>query len=323
MTTPSVEDLKNSVDYLKWFLDDLKKEVSPDSTDIDNLKTDIEKIKGDISNKKGELAPDDSNLDDLEDLENVINQIENDLNELMSTIPAVPVWDDTDTTPDSPDAVWDDTETAENGWLSSVAWWAIFSGGWYALVEATVAWLNRNERVKMRKTLDWAQIKAAIKNSVDTLKKQIEGWKVRLSSKQISMLKKHIAEIEKWLSIADDDAKAALKARQELDSKIPLNLLEATWLTAKQIEKIEEIAPEISKLKWKPTEIKALLEGKWINLSNEMIEALSKAKNLDEVKNITIVLKNWKWIAKLFRSMKWLVLTDVVFWWFDVWNFVN
>lgn len=203
--------------------------------------------------------------------------------------------------------------------VGAVVWW----GG------AAAVWglnkLNQSRELKkMTKNIDAKQMKSTVEKAITALQKQKEVLFAadRLSSKQVHTIDKHLKKLTDGLQNLDDEGLDLIKTWKALDGKLPKSLLKSTVLDPKTLSKIEKLAPEL--VGKSDEEIKALLKAKNIqNIPDELLETLKLAKNADEIKGMTKVLRHGTKANRILQTLAGAMVIDVACFGLDVWMYLE
>ncbi len=176
----------------------------------------------------------------------------------------------------------------------------------------------------MAKNIDARQMKMTIENAITTLDKQKQVLTAanRLSTKQVNTIDKHIRKLTDGLQNLDDEGIELIKIWKSLDGKLPRKLLQGTGLSPHILSRLEDFAPHL--IGKTPEEITFLLKQHNIpHISEEVIKSLSAAKNIDEFKGMTQVLKHGTKANRIFQTLAGAMVIDVACFGLDVWMYLE
>ena len=183
--------------------------------------------------------------------------------------------------------------------------------------------LNRaRERRKISKNLSPEQIKDQLNWALETMKKQRDALKARLSSKQLKVLDKNIEELSKGFSNFDKETVDLLKVRDSLGGKIPSKLLSQFKLDPKTLKQISLLSNQL--VKKTPSEIQAILKSNNIlDVSDDLVESFSKAASKAELESMCTLLSRGTKLSRAIKTFKGAMLFDMACLWFDVFVFLE
>ena len=223
----------------------------------------------------------------------------------------------------------------ENDSNSSVAW-AVASWAWFW---ATMAMWKLAESENYRKLAEWLDAKQ-IRSTIESWIVSLEKYKnvlggTRLSSRQVNTIDKHLNKLRDWLDSIWDDSIELLKARWELDNKLPKEVLEGSWISQSQILKIEKYSDKMSEIieaakkegvsEWEIAKrLKKLLnENNVVWVSDDVLKSLAKAKDASEIKKMLKIIRHGSRLNKCIQTLKWALLVDVACLGLDVWVYLE
>ena len=224
----------------------------------------------------------------------------------------------------------------ENWNTNSAVAWAVASWAWFW---ATMAMWKLAESANYKKLAEWLdakQVRTTIESGIQALEKYKNSVNdLRLSSRQIKSIDKHISKLKSWLDSVWDDSIALLKTWGELENtpphnRLPRSVVENAWLSQKQLLRIEKYSDEMSELIQSARaegvsedeivkRLQNLLKEKdasWI--SDEVLKSLASAKDATEIKKMTKILRHGSRINRFIQTLAWAMLIDVACLWLDV-----
>ncbi len=229
----------------------------------------------------------------------------------------------------------------ENWNTNSAVAWAVASWAWFW---ATMAMWKLAESANYKKLAEWLdakQVRTTIESGIQALEKYKNSVNdLRLSSRQIKSIDKHISKLKSWLDSVWDDSIALLKTWGELENtpphnRLPRSVVENAWLSQKQLLRIEKYSDEMSELIQSARaegvsedeivkRLQNLLKEKDVSwISDEVLKSLASAKDATEIKKMTKILRHGSRINRFIQTLAWAMLIDVACLWLDVWVYLE
>ena len=229
----------------------------------------------------------------------------------------------------------------ENWNTNSAVAWAVTSWAWFW---ATMAMWKLAESANYKKLAEWLdakQVRTTIESGIQALEKYKNSVNdLRLSSRQIKSIDKHISKLKSWLDSVWDDSIALLKTWGELENtpphnRLPRSVVENAWLSQKQLLRIEKYSDEMSELIQSARaegvsedeivkRLQNLLKEKDVSwISDEVLKSLASAKDATEIKKMTKILRHGSRINRFIQTLAWAMLIDVACLWLDVWVYLE
>ena len=183
--------------------------------------------------------------------------------------------------------------------------------------------LNRaRERRKISKNLSPDKIKEQLNWALETMKKQRDALKARLSSKQLKVLDKNIDELSKGFENFDKETIDLLKSWDSLGGKISNKILFHLGLDPKTLKQISLLSDQL--IGKTPSDIQTILKSNNIlNVGDDLVESFSKAASKAELDSMCILLSRGTKLSRAIKTFKGAMLFDMACLWFDVYQYLE
>ena len=178
------------------------------------------------------------------------------------------------------------------------------------------------ETRNITKNLSPDKIKGKLNWALETMKKQRDALKTRLSSKQLKVLDKNINELSKGFANFDKEAIDLLKSWDSLGGKIPNKILFHLGLDPKTLKQISLLSDQL--IGKSPAEIQAILKSNNIlNVGDDLVESFSKAASKAELESMCTLLSRGTKLNRAIKTFKGAMLFDMACLWFDVYVYLE
>ena len=183
--------------------------------------------------------------------------------------------------------------------------------------------LNRaRERRNIAKNLSPDKIKEQLNWALETMKKQRDALKARLSSKQLKVLDKNIDELSKGFENFDKETIDLLKSWDSLGGKISNKILFHLGLDPKTLKQISLLSDQL--IGKTPSDIQTILKSNNIlNVGDDLVESFSKAASKAELDSVCILLSRGTKLSRVIKTFKGAMLFDMACLWFDVYQYLE
>ena len=210
----------------------------------------------------------------------------------------------------------------KNSWHHSeiIGVWVGAAGVW---ATKGIDMLNRaRERRKISKNLSPDKIKEQLNWALETMKKQRDALKARLSSKQLKVLDKNIDELSKGFENFDKETIDLLKSWDSLGGKISNKILFHLGLDPKTLKQISLLSDQL--IGKTPSDIQTILKSNNIlNVGDDLVESFSKAASKAELDSMCILLSRGTKLSRAIKTFKGAMLFDMACLWFDVYQYLE
>ena len=183
--------------------------------------------------------------------------------------------------------------------------------------------LNRvRETRNITKNLSPEQIKDQLNWALETMKKQRDALKARLSSKQLKVLEKNIDELSKGFANFDKETIDLLKSWDSLGGKIPNKILFHLGLDPKTLKQISLLSDQL--IGKTPSDIQTILKSNNIlDVGDDLVESFSKAASKAELESMCTLLSRGDKLSRAIKTFKGAMLFDMACLWFDVYQYLE
>ena len=182
--------------------------------------------------------------------------------------------------------------------------------------------IREYETRNITKNLSPDKIKGKLNWALETMKKQRDALKTRLSSKQLKVLDKNINELSKGFANFDKEAIDLLKSWDSLGGKIPNKILFHLRLDPKTLKQISLLSEQL--IGKSPADIQTILKSNNIlDVSDDLVESFSKAASKTELESMCTLLSRGTKLNRAIKTFKGAMLFDMACLWFDVFVYLE